>query len=963
MQLVYAINTPQADSLHVLTLEAHVGAKRALGREVYPIDADRTLHGRTHVRPAPEDQRILMQLSMHQSPLAREVSVVGAGAYRLLEAMVATGRLYFWDNRPAPLRWLDQPLRAEPEWQTLPDGLVQPGFTVKDTALLMIPSTPPVALHPKQLTLQTLQCGFAHELAGVWHRAAPMTPELALTFYERQQAAYPEARVPPPPRVQLEMLEAYTPVPVVSCVITDGDGDGADGVMEQDRHGLLKLEIAYEGCLLSPDDSRQRVRFLGHDGVCYDVARQALCEARAVQRLREMDFVPYQASSEDLFARVQHQDCWVPEGRETVDWDLFLAEQWPGLAEVGWRWHRDEPEPVIPTAEDWYADMEPHEEGWFAFEAGVRVDGERLNLLPVIQHYLSERADQPFADMESELQARGLVVRRLGRLVVVPGERVLAMIRHLFELYSGDALDADQRLRLTAWRVTELSELQALDSRPWRVPDSLRRKAEALRQGIELKPVVPDARLQATLRPYQALGLSWLRFLREHELGGILADDMGLGKTVQTIAAVLEAHDGCDRLSLVVCPTSVLGVWQSELERFAPSLSVRVMHGAERHAAWGEIVTSDVVLTTYALLRRDREEWARHELTYLILDEAQFVKNPRTHAARAARQLKARYRLCLTGTPIENRLLDLWSLLDFALPGYLGSARRFTEIYQKPMEQGDVPVLREALRTRVAPLLLRRTKDAVAVELPRKTIMTQTLRLSPLQHEQYQTVRLAMRKRVKEVIRQPGVDRAQFNILEALLRLRQVCCDPRLASRDADVNLPADSCKLAWLMDTLPEMLEEGRRVLLFSQFTRVLGFIESALGEQGMPYVKLTGSTRDRTTPIQQFQQGEVPLFLISLKAGGTGLNLTAADTVILYDPWWNPAAENQAIDRAHRIGQEKPVFVYRLLTRRTVEEQIVQRQAAKLELAESVVLDRGRAERLRFSEEEIDALLAAPE
>lgn len=960
MKLVYAIHTPQATALRVLALAAQPGPRGGLGREVYPVDVDGVLRGRTSVATEAADRRILMQLSMSQSPLAREISVVGTGAFRLLEAMAATGRLYFWDERSAPIRWRKSKMPGGAGWQVLPDGQVQPVIEVGEAKALLIPSTPPVAFHPKALTLQPVASGLPDALAGIWHRSPPMSTERALQFFERQQAEFRNAKVPPPPHVRMETLEAFTPVPTLSCVVTD---EGAvEGLVEENASGLLKLEMAYEGCLLSPDDPRERVRFLGGDGVCYDVCRQTAFEARAVQRLRELGFVPYSAPVSDLFSRVHYTDCWAPAGADSVDWDAFLAATWPALAAVGWRWSREETEPRIPAPEDWYADMEAHEEGWFAFETGVLLDGERLNLLPAIQRYLSTRVDQPLSAMQQDLEERGLVVRQAGRLVVVPGERVLAIIRHLFELYSGNALDADQKLRLTAWRVSEMTELEALDSRPWQLPEALMRQAAALRQGVELLPAVPDASLQATLRPYQALGLSWLRFLRDHELGGILADDMGLGKTVQTIAALLEGRATHTLPSLVVCPTSVLGIWQAELERFAPSLRVRVMHGGARHDGWGALESVDIVLTTYALVRRDRDEWVRRSLHYLILDEAQFVKNPRTRSARVVRELNARHRLCLTGTPIENRLLDLWSLMDFVMPGYLGGAHQFTDVYQKPLERGDAPVLREALRSRVSPLILRRTKDAVATDLPAKTMMTQTLRLSEAQHAQYQTVRLAMQERVRATIRERGLQKSQFNILEALLRLRQVCCDPRLAARETSFTLPADSCKLAWLMDVLPEMLEEGRRVLLFSQFTRVLGFIEEALTGAGIAYVKLTGGTRDRATPINRFQSGDVPLFLISLKAGGTGLNLTAADTVILYDPWWNPAAENQAIDRAHRIGQEKPVFVYRLLTRKTVEERIVRRQAEKLELADSVVRDRGRVERLHFSEEEIDALFAPP-
>jgi SNF2 family DNA or RNA helicase len=324
--------------------------------------------------------------------------------------------------------------------------------------------------------------------------------------------------------------------------------------------------------------------------------------------------------------------------------------------------------------------------------------------------------------------------------------------------------------------------------------------------------------------------------------------------------------------------------------------------------------------------------WPKHAYHLLILDEAQYVKNAASRGAAAIRQLDARHRLCLTGTPLENNLGELWAQFDFLLPGFLGSQQDFNKRWRNPIEKFGDDTRRELLARRLRPFMLRRKKDQVATELPPKTQIVTTVELEAAQRDLYETVRTAMQKKVREAIAGQGLARSHIIVLDALLKLRQVCCDPRLVKlRGAKA---AQSAKLAMLMTMLPALLDEGRKVLLFSQFTAMLDLIAEALDAAGIPYVMLTGETGDRSLPVQRFQGGEVPLFLISLKAGGVGLNLTAADTVIHYDPWWNPAAENQATDRAHRLGQDKPVFVYKLIVAGSIEEKIVALQERKAAL-----------------------------
>ncbi|HAU2069855.1 TPA: DEAD/DEAH box helicase, partial [Legionella pneumophila] len=352
---------------------------------------------------------------------------------------------------------------------------------------------------------------------------------------------------------------------------------------------------------------------------------------------------------------------------------------------------------------------------------------------------------------------------------------------------------------------------------------------------------------------------------------------------------------------------------------------------------------------------RDKEKFVGYPFYYLILDEAQFIKNARTKTTQIIQQLKASHRLCLTGTPLENNLSELWSLFHFLMPGLLGDAKQFRLWFRTPIEKYADMGRRDLLAKRVQPFLLRRTKNQVANELPPKTEITRTIELVGAQRDLYEAIRMSMEKKVRDAIARQGLGKSHILLLDALLKLRQVCCDPRLLSMSEAEIAHGTSCKLDALMELLDNLVEEGRRVLVFSQFTSMLKLIEELLIVRQYDYLKLTGQTQNRQALVEQFQQGDTPIFLISLKAGGTGLNLTRADTVIHYDPWWNPSVEDQATDRTHRIGQESPVFVYKLITSGTVEEAILGMQEKKRQLVEGI-LSTDASRSMVLSEEDLN-------
>ncbi|MEO0016927.1 MAG: hypothetical protein RLZZ522_210, partial [Verrucomicrobiota bacterium] len=462
----------------------------------------------------------------------------------------------------------------------------------------------------------------------------------------------------------------------------------------------------------------------------------------------------------------------------------------------------------------------------------------------------------------------------------------------------------------------------------------------------DLSTFQKPATLQATLRPYQTLGTAWLVQRLARFQGALLADDMGLGKTIQSIALIEhllhELTTPESGLVLVVATTTLLGNWRAELARFAPGRTVRVLHGAGRDAQRTRITGGEVLLTSYATLARDLAWHLRQNYLLVVADEASLMRNPDTDHAKALCKLRAAHRVALTGTPVENSVRDLWSIFRFLLPGWLGTREQFRERYELPL--ADSPPDRAALarlRLKTAPFLLRRTKDQVAPELPSKLFIDEFCDLSPTQQTAYRQLLSEGRRQVETTRDSGNPGAARMQLLTALLRLRQTCCDLALLGNERfkQLSVSQRSSKLERLLELLSEAVSGNHKILIFSQFRMQLLEIEHQLQAAGWGSLRLDGQTRNRQELVDRFQSPDgPPVFLISLKAGGYGLNLTAADTVIHFDPWWNPAAEAQATDRAHRIGQTRPVTVYRLLTRGTVEEKVLRLQARKRDLAAAI-------------------------
>ncbi|MGE4480379.1 DEAD/DEAH box helicase [Acidocella sp.] len=726
---------------------------------------------------------------------------------------------------------------------------------------------------------------------------------------------------------------------------------GPDEFNRQRMIDVLTLDFDYGGVRVDGSEENQFVRVRSGGQMAF-IRRDPAAEAEALDQLRPDGFVQMRVA-DGKSARGQR--VLVFRGEEaSAKWHHFVAVRVPELTALGW--HSQIDANFGPQLADNVGSLDmvvqDGEKGTFSLEFGIEIDGERHALLPILEHLLARGGYEAAQIVEGEI----ITSLDDGRVIKLPAERIKRLLNVMGDLIEAAGRTAEKNLVLPVGAAATVLDLEDVLTTSWQNAADIEAYVERFRGEPEIIPVEVPGAFKGSLRPYQQHGVDWLQHLASHGLGAFLADDMGLGKTAQTIAHICVEHaEG--RLSapaLIVVPTSLVANWTAELRKFAPHLKTVVLHGMERHEKRDNLDDTNVVVTTYTVLTRDIEFMKPLPWHMVVLDEAQAIKSPEARATRAVCQLKADNKICLSGTPIENNLDELWSQFAFLMPGLLGDRRGFTKRFRTPIEKNADPVVRGQLINRIQPFILRRTKSEVATELPPKHTILRRISLAPDQRELYETIRGTLYETVKEQMAERTLAQSRVIVLDALLKLRQACCDPRLVKLGNGRGTES-SAKLDDLMEMVQELIPEGRRILVFSQFTSMLDLIKPRLDEAGIPFVELRGDTRDRATPVQRFEAGEVPLFLISLKAGGRGLNLTSADTVIHYDPWWNPAIEAQASDRAHRIGQTKSVFVYKLIATDTVEERILELQQRKAELASIAFHEAGG---MAFNSADIDFL-----
>lgn len=883
----------------------------------------------------------------------------GPYSEELLRRIVATGRAFWLDHKRAPLSW-GEAREGRIEWKPGSGRGVAPHLVVPGAVALN--AEPPVYVEETNGVIGPVQLGLPPRLACQF-LAAPSIPRAKLEEVSRRLSQ----RLP-------ELHHGLLPVPPATAVLVDEDprpvlrlklghiGPSYYYYHKKSEHAgpaaAASLSFRYGAFDIDPSQRASRLE-LFQGGQVYVIARRQGKEKQARKRLSDIGL----ADARQAFPLLDYRHATDLTLRDQRSWFDFLALHAEQLRSDGFEILIDDDFPfrLAESSGDFDAALESSGIDWFELALGIEIDGERRDLAPLLAALVSEPGFTP--ERLTQLADKGerfFLSLADGRHLALAADRFLPLVLALHGLQmSGAFVDgASGKVRLSRAEVVPLLGVEN-EHFAFRSADNLRRLAGLLQTRGLTAPELPPS-FRATLRTYQAQGVAWLDLLRESGLGGILADDMGLGKTVQILAliALEKARGHLGNPALVVAPTSLMTNWSAEAARFAPDLKVLVLHGADRKHKFDAIGDHDLVLTTYPLIARDRETLLAREWHMAVLDEAQTVKNPDAATTRWLRETKAKHRFCLTGTPMENHLGELWSIMSFANPGYLGDKAAFSRQWRTPIEKRADKMRTTALARRVKPFLLRRTKTEVATELPAKSEMVETILLEGPQRDLYDSIRLTMSRKVREAIAKRGLAKSHIVVLEALLRMRQACCDPALLKLNDGVHRP--SAKLDRLIEMVGELLSEGRKIIVFSQFTSMLDLIRKRFDANDLRYSLLTGETRDRKAAIEAFQGGAADVFLISLKAGGVGLNLTAADTVVIFDPWWNPAVEEQAIDRAYRIGQDKAVFVYRLVAAGTIEEKMDELKARKRALADGL-FDRDGGIASALTESDVNALFDA--
>lgn len=896
-------------------------------------------------------------------PAWREMPFEGADWDELLDGCLASGRVYF-GTQASDFRGSSAyhpvtsgaPLAVTAEWESQADGSARPVLRGVPDDHVLLATVPPRYLDLERDEIGVVKGPVPGPVLAAWMRG-PVVPAERVPDVIGHLRTVKSLSLPEPVALETVTRPASPPRPHLRV-----HRHAFQDYWQQLEVILGELTFTYaDSPRLHPLSHSELRHHVGvRDGKRIVWPRDFHAERSAEGRLASIGLVSALRSIPQtlLDAKTRHSLVAArPFPTHEAAWIEILQHPYlEELREEGWVIEID---PAAGLASREVASFMPeietdadHGIDWFRFDVSYELDGKRFSLIPVIAELIAK-------GVSGEGPASGFIMIRCEnpedgfiRFPAGPLMEIVAQVRHLFQGRSGNG-----PLRVDRLEAADVADSLAIDSSD--TSRRLSRLGKNLREIKELPQVELPASVQASLRPYQEEGFRWLQFLTAQGLNGILADDMGLGKTLQTLAHLAAEHGKQPgKPSLVVAPTSVVPNWAAEAAKFVPSLPVLALQGPERKALFARIPEASVVFTSYALLGRDFEVLSQHDWHLVVLDEAQHIKNPKATVAISACKLKAAHRLCLSGTPMENHLGELWSLMRFLMPGFLPDEKTFNTRIRRPIERERSKDAQLALNRRVAPLILRRTKDEVAKDLPEKTEIIHGIDLSKKQTDLYESVRASMDKRVREAIEAKGLAKSHIVVLDALLKLRQICCHPQLLDNPAAKKVE-DSAKLDYLTDELlPTLLEEGRRILLFSQFTSMLALIEEHLVKKGIRHLKLTGQTKDRAKLVKEFQSGEVPIFLISLKAGGTGLNLTAADTVIHYDPWWNPAAENQATDRAHRIGQTKPVFVHKLVCRGTIEERILELQKHKAALVEALLSE--DTSKLKIDAETLSQLLA---
>jgi SNF2 family DNA or RNA helicase len=832
----------------------------------------------------------------------------------LLKKMIETGRCYYMDNEQ-PLSFHEKVLDLQFTWKEESDGLFSLEMGQAYQELYFTDSIPLMGIDTTLNKVYKFSSNIDGKMIQVLKKAPKVGQDELYQVYEIVSKIVGNNIIETPKDFETEVIE-QKPVPVLLLFRVYN---------EIQKFHSMQLDFAYGGYLVSYFPKQEEVSFF-QDGKKIQIRRDLDFEASCIETLESFGFSGTQENSVLYFLSLAEPDMQTALAR----WKYFLEVNRLQLEEKGWDIQIDESFTMqFDKGKDLTFEANHDDSNnWFEFSYSIDFNGEKKQLVDLVTPIIEQ-----FDSFEFLPQTLNVEVQD-NHFLSIEKQELESVLKTIFSLY--DKKQSDGTLKV-AHHEAHLIDID--ENIIFKGPKELSQLSKKLKNYQGLRTISTSKEFTAKLREYQQDGLNWLWFLYEFGFGGILADDMGLGKTIQTLALLskLKEENKLMQPSLIIMPTSLIANWKNEAKTFAPNLKVLSLHGQDRGDAFKVMKEYDLLLSTYPLISRDFETLNKEKYFYIILDEAQKIKNPNTKMTKAIKQLSSEHRLALSGTPIENHLGELWSIFSFLMPGFLDTQSFFKNYYQTPIEKHHDMAKKELLNKRIKPFMIRRTKDQVMSELPSKSVIVKYTQFDTKQSKLYESIRITMEKKVKDAIEKKGIDKSHITILDALLKLRQVCCDPSLLKLE-EAQKVKESAKLELFLDLVEELLAEGRKILVFSQFTSMLSVIEKKFVEQKIAYLKFTGNTKNRESVINDFKNGMADIFLISLKAGGVGLNLVEADTVIHYDPWWNPAVENQATDRAYRIGQTKAVFVYKLIIENSIEQKILELQVKKQSLQNGI-------------------------
>jgi len=813
---------------------------------------------------------------------SNEYILTGKHAAIILDDLIDTGRCYWSLLSDQPLK-KGTKVRGKLAFDVSNEGGQSIACHLPSESLIILPLSPLCYVNTDSLEVGHVETDCSDEISAQLYAMPEIPPRQANNFSKLMKDKFPKESNLPVPRTFEKVLKMESnPIPRLYIYTKNVKFSDTDNyALHFVDIFMAELSFNYGDYNVDYGDERHDINFVNGNTYC-EFSRNREFEDQQSAALENYDLISFWNMDECDFPELKTDDLYrffyIAKGDDFESKYEFYKKVAPELEKQGWVIEFAEGEEIgnLLEIENWYTKLdESSGNNWFSLELGVVADGKEINLVPFILEAIQHIKFDEEGDDEEQMKDLILKLPE-GDLLPLPFERIKQILTTLKQFINPARETDTNEIKLSIAQAGLLAEMDKAFQETklrWIGDTKLLELGKRLANFKGISKVRVPASLKADLRPYQKDGLDWLQFLRKYQLNGILADDMGLGKTVQTLAHLLvEKHKKrFTKPCLIISPTSVITNWENEIGRFSPDLSVLKLHGQDRKHRFSEILNHDIVLTTYPLMLRDKDDLLENEFYFIILDESQYIKNAQAKITQIVMQLKGDHRLCLSGTPLENHLGELWSQFNFLMPGLLGNARQFKREYRTPIEKNQDEEARKRLSRMVRPFILRRTKEEVLTDLPEKTEVITHIEFENKQRDIYEGIRLAMHDRVQKAINERGIDRCGIIIIDALLKLRQICCDPRLLKTNKE--LPStDSAKLTVLIEMLIEMIEEGRRVLLFSQFTSMLALIEVELDKNDIKYVKLTGSTKDRATPIKQFQDGEVPLFFDQFTCGWHG-------------------------------------------------------------------------------------------